>query len=180
MIQEYRNIIGVPILHHTEGALLGLLKDLIINPDTGKIEAIWIKPATIPTSHAIIQIQDIIEWKKNIYIKDDSVIAEPSDVIKISDILMRKTEIISNRVQNESGAYFGKVDNIDFDTNYLYLRNLYVRKSFLGFVYQKCIFHYDNIIEVLPNYILVNDRGVKKKKAIKSGLLDDKQVLLDN
>ncbi len=77
MIKFFSEIVGTPILDHSTGGLLGLIKDMIIDPDTGKIEAFWVKPATVPIVDGVIQVKSILEWKKNVYIKSDRDIAEP-------------------------------------------------------------------------------------------------------
>ena len=179
MIRSYRQIVGTPILGHEDGALLALIQDIIIHPDTGKIEAFWVKPLTLPIKNAIIQNDSILEWKKNIYIKDVREIAEPEDIIKISEILSRNTFFIGNLVKNEAEEVLGKIYDLDFDTNKLYLKNLYTQKSFFGFKFQSRIFPYDRIIKVLPEYILVKDIEEKKVKVKEASLLEDKQPLLD-
>ncbi|MBU0577321.1 PRC-barrel domain-containing protein [Patescibacteria group bacterium] len=177
MINDYKSIIGTPILDFDDGNPLAMLKDVIIDPDTGKIEAFWVKPLTILASDAVIQSQDIVEWKKNIYVKDDSVIADPADIIRISDILSRATYIIGNRVQNEEGEFYGRVYNIDFDTETFYLKQIYVEKSILGLIsLGRRIFSFDSIVEVLPGSIIVKDKATKKEKIIKTNLIEDPSV----
>lgn len=177
MIRSYSQIIGTPVLGHEDGTAIALLQDIIIHPDTGKIEAFWVKPLTLPLRNAIIQSDSILEWKKKIYIKDDREIADPEDIIKVSEILSRNTIFIGNQVKNEAGKMYGKVYDLDFNVDKLYLRNLYIQKSFLGFKFEQRIFHYDNIIKVLPEYILVKDIEEKKAKAEEPAL--DKHPLLD-
>ena len=177
MIKTYRQIIGTPIVRQEDGAILALIQDIIIHPDTGKIEAFWVKALALPMPNAILQTESILEWKKNIYIKDEREIADPSDIIKISETLSRNTLFIGNLARNEAGEIFGGVYDLDFDVNKLFLKNLYVQKSFLGFKYNQRMFHYDNIIKVLPEYILVKDIEEKKVKVEKPAL--DKQPLLD-
>ena len=179
MIRNYSQIIGTPILSHEDGRAIALLQDVIINPDNGKLEGFWVKPITLHIGNAIIQNNSILEWKKNIYIKDEREISEPEEIIKISEILEMNTLIIGNSVKNEAGEVFGNVFDIDFDTSKLYLRNLYVQKSFLGFKYGQRIFNYDTIAQVLPEYILVKDIEEKKEKAEDMTLMKDKQPLLD-
>ena len=179
MIKDYKSIIGIPILNFNDGNPLAILKDVIIDPDTGKIEAFWVKPLTIFASNAVIQSQDIVEWKKNIYIKNDSVITDPADIIKISDILSKATYIIENRVQNEEGELYGKVYNIDFDTKTYYLKQIYVQQSILGLInFSKRIFPFDSIIEVLPEVIIVSDKATKKEKVIESNLIKDAPAIV--
>ena len=174
MIKEYQSIIGTPILHFEEGGLLALLKDVVINPDNGKIEAFWVKPAIALTANAVIQSNDIVEWKKNIYIRNDSVISDPADIIRISDIMAKKTYVIGNHVQNQAGDYYGKVHSIDFDTETFYLKQIYVQRSILGLInYDNRIFSFDNIIEITPSSIIIDDKAVKKEEVVKSTLAED-------
>jgi len=177
VIKEYTSIIGATILHFDEGTLLAFVRDIVADPDTGKIEAFWVKPLTVPINNAVIQSQDILEWKKNIYIRNDSVISEPADIIRISDILAKKTYVIGNRVQNEAGDYYGKVYNIDFKTDTFYIRQIYVQKSILGLInYDVRIFSFDNIIQITPSAVIVDDKTAQKEKSVKPILAEDPSV----
>ncbi len=163
MIKYFSEIIGTPVLGQSDGQPLALISDIIIHPDTGKIEAFWVKPLTIPIANAVIKSDAILEWKKSVYIKDDREIAEDSDIIRISEILARNTVFIGNQAQNESGESLGYVHDLDFDTEKLYLNNIYIQQSFLFFFkYNQRTFFFDNILKVLPEYILVKDVEDKK------------------
>ena len=173
----YSQIIGTHILRHEDGEVIALLQDLIIHPDTGKIEGFWVKPLTLPFRSAVIQSDSILECKKNIYIKDEREIAEPEDIIRISELLSRNTLFIGNHVKNKSGDGLGSVHDLDFDTKKLYLRNLYTEKAFLIFKYNQRIFNYNTIIQVLPEYILVKEVEEKKEKAKEPALMKDEPVM---
>jgi sporulation protein YlmC with PRC-barrel domain len=180
MIRSVLQIIGNHVVGHEDGAILALIKDAVINPDTGKIEAFWVKPLNIPIKNAILSTDSIIEWKKNIYINDERELAEADEIIKISEILTRNTFFIGNTVINESEEVLGKVIDVDFDTNKLYLKNIYVEKTFLGIIkYQSRIFSYDSIIKVMPEYILVKDMEDKKVRVKERALSKEEQPLLN-
>lgn len=180
MIAFFSQIIGAPVLSHESGELLALVRDIIINPDTGKIEAFWVKPLTLPIANAVIKSDSIIEWKKNIYIKDEREIAEASDIIRLSEILSRNAFFIDNCTQNEDGVNLGDVYDLDFDVTKLYLKNIYTQKSFLLFwKYDRRVFSFESIIKVLPEYILVKDIQLNKAMATEIDLLKAKQPLLD-
>jgi len=158
MIRSYIQIIGAPVVSSEDGELLAVIRDVIIHPDTGRIEGFWVKSLTLPIRNAVILSDSILEWKKNVYIKDDREIAEAEDIIKISELFSRNTFFIGNSVISESGLRLGKVYDLDFDTNKMYLRNIYSEKSVLGFFkYSPRVFSYDSIIQVLPEYILEKD-----------------------
>lgn len=174
MIKNYKAIIGTKIIEYDSGNVIALLKDIIVNPDNGMLEGFWVKPLTIPISDAIIQSQDIIEWKKNIYIKDESVISDPADIISISDILLREAYVIGNFVQNQEGEFLGRVYTLDFDSNSFYIRGIYSEKSLLGiYSYNKRIFPYDSVIEILPSAIIVKDKVSKEEVIRKGKLIED-------
>lgn len=180
MIKSVRQIIGNHVVGHEDGAVLALVRDIIINPDTGKIEAFWVKPLNLPVKNAILLADSILEWKKNIYINDERELAEADDIIKISEILSRNTQFIQNIAINESEDVLGRVVDVDFDTDKLYLKSIYVEKSILGlFKLSSRIFSYDSIIKVMPEYILVKDLNDKKVEVKERGLSKEKQPLLD-
>jgi len=172
MVKEYSSIIGTPVLHYEDGALLAAVQDVIVDTDTGKIEGVWVKPLTLPIADAVIQVQDITEWKKNIYIKNESVISEPADIIKITDILSKNTVVIGNSVKNQEGKNYGKVFDLTFDAGSYYIRQIYVQKSILGFInFDKRILAYDTIIEILQDAIIIDDKTAQKEKVVEAGFV---------
>jgi sporulation protein YlmC with PRC-barrel domain len=164
MIQTYSQIVGTFVIREEDGQIIALINDIIINPDTGKIEAFWVKPVTMPFSNAIIKSESIIKWGKKIHIQGEGDIAEAEDVIKISEILAQNIYFIGNIVKNEAGATLGKVYDLDFDTEKLYLRQIYSEKRFLIFSYNQRIFSYNAILKATPDHILVKDVEEKKVK----------------
>lgn len=165
MLHEYRKILGTHIVHQTEGSVLALVNDIIIHPDTGKVEAFWVKSISIPIANAILRVDDILEWKKNIYVRDERAITDPADIIRVSEILSRNTFFIGNQVKSESGQYLGKVYDLSFDGKSFSIKQLFTQKIFLFFAFETRIFDYSSVIEVLPEYITVKNMEAKKEKA---------------
>lgn len=174
MIKEYLSTIGTQIHQHDDGNLLAVVRDVIIDTDTGKIEGFWVKPLTVPLNNAVIQTSDIIEWKQKIYVKNDSVIGDCEDIIRISEILARDTLIIGNRVESKEGEYLGDVYSLDFDSKELIIRQIYTEKKALGLIgHHKRIFSFNSIIEIKQSVIIVEDKVVKKEEVIETGLIED-------
>lgn len=180
MIKYFREIIGTPVLRFEDGSPLASIKDVIIHPDTGKLEAFWVKTLHHSFLYGILQTQDIVEWKKKIYVRGNEAIGDPADIIKIAELLSQNRLIMGNRVRTDRGVDLGRVFDLDFDTGQYFLRHIHVQKSFLGlFKYQPRILSYDLILEVLPDTILIKDKTEKEEK-IKEPLIENKQILLDN
>ncbi|MBU0706201.1 hypothetical protein KJ657_04420 [Patescibacteria group bacterium] len=164
MIRDYKSIVGAKVLEFDSGDLLAMVSGIIVDPDTGMVEAFWVKPATLPVGNAILRISDILEFKKNLYIKSDKLLAQAEDVIRISEILEDGRAFLGNAVQNEAGHSYGTCVNLAFDTKTFALKQIYSRRSILGLItLDERIFSYNNIIKILPEMILVNDDATKKE-----------------
>ncbi len=162
MILTYKDIVGSPVMLFDEGNMVAIVKDVIINPNNGKLEALWVKALTDEViGDGILRTQDIVEWKNNLYIKDAHVISEPGDVLAIDEILDQNILFIGNNVQNEIGESLGSVYGAEFDTKSLYLKAIYTAQAILFFKFNKRIFSYDSIINVTEDLIVVKDKQTK-------------------
>lgn len=167
MIKEVRSIIGLKVLHFDTGEPVALLNAPIINPDTGVIEAFWVKPLTISMADAVIQVSDITEFKKHVYVKSEQVIADPADIIRLSDILTEKRWFMNAPVRSEAGHGYGRVADIAFDTSTYMLRQIYVQKFLLGlFPFDRRIFAWERILKVLPDAIVIDDSSDAKETVV--------------
>ncbi len=167
MIKEAQSLVGSKVLHFDSGEPLAILNLPIINPDTGIIEAFWVKPFRFGTGNAIIQVGNIVEFKKNIYIKSENVIADPADIIRLSNMLAEERWFINASVRNEDGKQYGKVIDLSFDTKTYMLRQIYVEKAVLGLIpTDRRIFAWDRILKVLPDGIVIDDSTEEKEAVI--------------
>lgn len=167
MIRDYLSLQGSKVLEFDSGDLLGMISGIIVHPDTGMVEAFWVKPATIPLRAAVLKVSDILELKKNFYIKSDKVLAEASDLIRISEILQDGRRFLGSPVVSETGGSYGKCENIAFETDNYALKQIHTRKAFLGlFQTDRRIFSYNNIVKLTPHAIIINDDSTKKEPLI--------------
>lgn len=164
MIRDFKSMVGAKVLEFDSGNLLGTVSGIIVDPDSGIVEAFWVKPATLTVRNVILRTSDIVELKKNVYIKSDKVFALVEDVIRISEILNDGRVFLGSAVQNETGYSYGRCINLAFDSKTFVIKQIYSRRSILGLVtLDERIFSYNNIIRVLPEMILVNDDATKKE-----------------
>lgn len=163
MITTIRKSMGTRLVSNDDGETLGILSGLIIHPDTGKIEAIVIRPVTLSIKEGIVLTEAILQWGTSIKIKSDREIAESNEIIRINEIVERGARFMNNSVKNEGGEWLGKVADVEFNTKTGYLKSLYVEKKFIVFRLSSRIFSFDSIIQVFPDYILVKDVQTKKE-----------------
>ncbi|MBN2307316.1 PRC-barrel domain-containing protein [Candidatus Peregrinibacteria bacterium] len=167
MVKDFKSMVGSRVLEYDSGDLLGMVSDIVIDPDSGMVEAFWVRPATLPFGNAILRTSDVLELKKHIYIRSDKVLAQAEDVIRINEILEDGRKFLGCLVQSEAGQSYGRCIDLSFDTDTYALKQIYTRKSLLGLItLDERLFSYENIIKVLPNLILINDDAKKKEGVI--------------
>ncbi len=157
MIKTIYSIRGAKVVHQDTGETLALLNLPIIDPDTGVIEAFWVKPLTLMENDAVLTTSNILSFKKNLYIASNNVLAEAADLVRIATILEDGRLILGARVESESGYFYGRVYNLSFSTETYLLKQLHVQRAFLFFGFNRRLFPYDRIVKVLADKIIIND-----------------------
>ena len=169
MIKDILSIKGEKVVHFDTGDTLAFLNFPIFNPDTGVIEAFWVKPLTVAMKDGIILTADILAFKKKVYIKSDKVICNPAEVLRIASILDEARPFLYAVAQNEKGKRYGRVYNLSFSTETYVLRILYTQKTLLGlFAYDQRVFPYERVLRVLPKIVIIDDEGAKKEKVVEA------------
>lgn len=165
MIKDVLSIRGSKIMHVETGECLALLNYPILNPDTGVIQAFWVKPITLPLKDAILLTSDILAFKKNLYIKSDKVLSDPAEIIRVASLLEDGRGFLNSSVQNEKGKKYGTVYNFTFSTETYVLRQFYTKKSILGLIsFDFRVFPQERILKVLPEAVIIEDETTKKEK----------------
>lgn len=158
MVRTYKSILGAKVLEFDSGNLLGFVTGILIDPDTGMVEAFWVKALNLPLGKVILRSVDILELKKHLYVTSEKVLAQAEDVIRISEILRDGRVFLGNVVQSEAGRTYGYCDDISFDCVTFVLKKIHARRTFFGlFTLEERTFSYDRILRVLPEMILVDD-----------------------
>ena len=169
MIRDYQSVLGASVLEFDSGDLLALVTGIIVHPDTGVVEAFWVKPLGSSLSRAVLRSADILEFKKHLYVRSAQVLAEAEEVIRVSEILNEGRFFLENTVQNEAGDSYGHCVNLSFDTDSFMLQQLYCKKTFLKLLtLDERIFSYEAIIEVFPKMIVVRDDARQGKMLMAS------------
>lgn len=162
MEKYYLQSIGVPVITE-EGARAGTVKDILIDPETGKVCAFSVSKR----SKRIIAPADILKWNNKIIIHDQFDIVEPEEISNACKIIENNIPIYRNMVYTQEGEYIGKVTNIGIDNNFFILTCLIVAKTAFGiFEHNEKIITAKDIIEITAKKIIVKNlvRPVKIKK----------------
>lgn len=153
MERIYSNIIQTPV--YDDGIRpLTSVKDVLVDPETGKIIALIVNP----NENLVIIPIDIVSWKGAINIHHADHIINADEVLRVTEVQKMNIPIFHNNVETKSGKRLGKVVDFSVDADDLVLRKLYVAKEFLGLVrFENRIIPAKNIIEILEGKIVVQD-----------------------
>ncbi|MDA1060179.1 MAG: PRC-barrel domain-containing protein [bacterium] len=167
MHRLYSKIIGTPVYDDSVRPLT-TVKDLIIDTETGKLLAFVVNQS----KNLVIVPIDVVSWTEVIKINNIDSIIDGNDVIRISEVQKRGINLIHNKVETKNGEKLGKVNDFSVDTDILMLQKLYVSKGILGLVrYESRIISAKDIIEILPDKIVIKDNTKIKEKIKESPVL---------
>ncbi|MFA6528818.1 MAG: PRC-barrel domain-containing protein [Candidatus Gracilibacteria bacterium] len=152
--------VGTHIVSEQAEEPVALLRDIIINPDSGAILALGLF-----ISKKIIPITDIREWTHEwVKIVDETAIIDREELIKLSSFNPKRTKIFGKEVYKEDGKFMGFVEDFIFDTEIGSLTQLYIVKKFLFISLEKRVVWFRDILRIEDDKIIIkNDtRGTKE------------------
>lgn len=143
--------VGTPIVSEQAEEPVALLRDVLINPESGAILAIGIF-----LSKKIIPTTDIREWTHEcIKIVDETAITDREELIKLASFKPKSTKIFGKEVYKEDGKFMGFVEDFVFDTDVGQLTQIYAVKKFLFISLEKRIISFKDIVKIEENKIIV-------------------------
>lgn len=114
---KFKNqIVGLPVVTIAEVAEMGVVEDLVINPDGGSVDFLVLQPEYWYLERRLISAKDVAG------IGDDALITETkSNVVNITsvqaalDLLNKGVEVIGSQVITKKGRKNGIIDEIVID-----------------------------------------------------------------
>ena len=167
MEKLYSDIVGSPVVEDNVLRPIATVKDLILDPETGKLAAFVVDIR----KNLVISPIDVLFFGNRIQIHERHAVISGSDILRVEAIQKKNIRIFGNKVVTEDGFKLGKVVDFSMDMRDYVLKKLFVSKEILGMVrYDSRIIPAKNIVEILPNKIVVknNLEAVKEKEGARS------------
>ena len=162
MERLYSDIIGMGVYEDDMPRPVTTVQDIIMDYERGELIAF------VVGRNKIVTPVDVLSFSNGIRINSADNIGDVSDVLRVEEILKSGVRIAQNKVETEGGEELGKVFDFAVDDKTYEFRKLYVAKGFLGlFRYDSRIIPSKNIIEILPDKIVVKDKFESVKEEIK-------------
>lgn len=164
----YNKIIGLPVLN-LNGKTIGIVKDVIINPENGKFLGFILVPKIFGKKIFVLMnnIKNINATK--IIVKNKNKLYSFDDLNKtIKNVLQKAIKIKNNEVKTQSGDTLGKVRDFEIDLTYNILSKIFVSGGILkDLIRGELIISKNQIISISQKMIIVKDIIIRSKKTYK-------------
>lgn len=158
MLKLYESIIGTRVLSLRAGGSVAELIAPIVNPNNLYIEG-WFVKDNRSQSQLILVSSDIREvLPQGIVINDYEVLVEPSELIRLREIMEIDFQPVGLRVVSESGKKYGKITDYAYEASNSFIQKLYAAQSLVkNFSGGTLSIDRSQIVEVTNQKIVIED-----------------------
>jgi|GEM_PF-1519941 len=172
--------IGIAVISLAGPKKIGWILDLVISPENGMFLGFLMKTPSFFKTQKIILPQDVLKiLKNNLLILDDTKISEPAEIVRIKQVLDRKTKFLGAKVFLESGTYLGRISDFALSSQALQITDFDIKKSFFSPLFNPRAIPLSQIIKITPEGVILSDNLFSKqtkkgaKKTIKKFLIQN-------
>lgn len=130
----------------------------IINPNNLKVEGFYCQDNAEKTQLILLE-QDIREIIKNGFVIDDfERLVEPSELVRLQDVLELQFDLIGKQVETLAKEKVGKVSDYAVETETMYIQKIYASQSiFKSFSGGQLSIDRTQIQEITPKRIIITE-----------------------
>lgn len=158
MLQLSASILNKSILSLRTGMPIATITAPIFNPNNLKIEGFYCQDR-FDKKELVLLYQDIREMLPQGYVVNDhDVLVEPSELIRLKEVLEIGFELIGKHVETISKVKVGKVSDYAVETETMFVQKIYVSQSILKSLTGGSLsIDRSQINEITPRRIIINE-----------------------
>lgn len=158
MLQLSASLLDKSVLSLRTGTPIATITAAIFNPNNLKIEGFYCVDR-FDKAELILLYQDIRDTLKQGYVVDDhDVLVEPSELVRLKDVLELNYELIGKQVETLSKQKVGKVTDYAVETETMFVQKIYASQSILkSFTGGSLSIDRTQINEITPKRIIINE-----------------------
>jgi sporulation protein YlmC with PRC-barrel domain len=158
MLQLSASLLDKSVLSLRTGTPIATITAAIFNPNNLKIEGFYCVDR-FDKNELILLCQDIRDMLKQGYVVNDhDVLVEPSELVRLKEVLEINFELIGKHVETISKQKVGKVSDYAVETETMFVQKIYVNQSILkSFTGGSLSIDRTQINEITPKRIIINE-----------------------
>ncbi|HAI98859.1 TPA: hypothetical protein DCL30_05000 [Candidatus Peribacteria bacterium] len=151
---------GLPVVDASSDAILGRLKGIVLNPDTGKVEGFTVHvPGLLSGSELFCAGVDILHWGTHILVRDSDILSPVEDRIRLQELLAQRRPLLGQRIRTESGKILGICADVQIDTTKMLATWMFPRRLWRWGI----AIPLTEVVEVRREAIVVRDPPIMKE-----------------
>jgi sporulation protein YlmC with PRC-barrel domain len=151
--------IGTEIIDNIDHHIQGIVTDLLIDPDRGKLLALFIICPHASGAHGLL-VEDIATWGNRIHVRESEVIGPLEDFVRLQPSLGDPRTLIGQRIRTKSGVNIGKCVDVQFRTDTFAVEWIFPRRFFR----KGLALPTSDILEITPDAIIVKNQNPREEK----------------
>lgn len=164
---------NLPVMSIQTGQAIAHIEEPLIN--MANLEAMALKcnlGRRSKPSSGVILLRDVRQFSGDCIIVDSfGDIEDPSEIVRLKDVVEAGFNPMGRNVVNESGDKLGKVEDYTINLKTYMIQKLYIHQSLVkSLMYNSLVVDRTQVIDVTPKTLTVKDARVKK------GLLEKKTI----
>ena len=164
MIKLASELLLKPIVAKREGAAIGLINDLVVNPDDGGFIGIIVREGFGKNNLKTLAVKDIITISSDfILIPSYDVVGEIDEIVRIKSIIDQDIKIAKTTVVTIGGKILGKVRDYSIHLKTDKLEKIYVNPPMMRPFAQEYIISLPQIVSIEKEQITVEDTKISTR-----------------
>lgn len=129
-MKRTQDIVGLPVFSVVDGRQVGQVKDLVINPEEGRVEYLLVSDGSWYVGARVLPFNKVMGIGDHaVTTESESSITSIAEAAKANDLLKRNVELKGNRLLTDRGDIIGKVTEYQLDENSGIITRLHFQRS---------------------------------------------------
>lgn len=129
-MKRTQDIVGLPVFSVVDGRQVGQVKDLVINPEEGRVEYLLVSDGSWYVGARVLPFDKVLGIGEHaVTTESENNITSIAEAAKANDLLKRNVELKGNRLLTDRGDIIGKVTEYQLDENSGIITRLYFQRS---------------------------------------------------
>lgn len=126
---RFSSCIGIEVITDSSGEVLGNVMDFFIDPDSGKVEGLFVYvPHLMQQRMLLLLTADILRWGQSVSVRSVDVLGPPDDFLRYQKLLEDPRTLIGQRIVTQSGKYIGRCKDVQINTDSMQCEWLFPKK----------------------------------------------------
>jgi uncharacterized protein YrrD len=171
MIKFASEFRGKPVLLQKEKAVVGIVEDMIVNPDNGEFVGLLVREGFGKKNLKTLPEKDLVSITSGYFlISSYESLGELDEIVRLKTIIDLDIPITGTKTYTVSGKYLGKSRDYTLNMKSLRIDKIYVEPPILSGGMRELAIAFPQIISIEKDKITVEDAFIKIKAQVRGKL----------